>query len=180
MAEPIKTEEPAPTAETPAAPQPRRRAARTGASLSLNSIMQEKEDDAVADSSDAGVEVPALDDESAAKYWKVLCGQFPDKPRLANALANAKLSLSEEEGYQVLVFAVTNEAQKSWIASNLLHDIETRFRKISSNPKVRLVVDAVQFVAEKVIYTPEDKVRALMEERPEVIDLIKDFELDIR
>lgn len=151
-----------------------------GASLSLTSISQEKEEETVIEVHTDEADVPALTEESAASYWSVLSSQFPDKPRLANALASSKLTLSEEDGCQVVTFTVTNEAQKSWIAANLLHALELRFRKISSNHLVRLSVEAAEFVEEKVIYTAEDKVRDLIEKQPEVVELINDLDLDIR
>ena len=62
------------------------------------------------------------DDESLAARWKELAAETP-QPRLANALANAKLSIREEEGNKILEFSVTNEAQKRWIEEKMLHDL---------------------------------------------------------
>ena len=88
--------------------------------------------------------------------------------------------MKKEADCQHLTFLVTNEAQRDWIATTLLHELESRFRIISSCSSVRLSVEAVQYEEKKVIYTPEDKARALMESTPEVLDLIKDFDLDVK
>ena len=159
--------------------QPRRRAVKTGASLSLNSIIKEKEEveaDPVIENS--GKE---LDMETVRSCWKQLAEQLAvGKPRLFNALTNARLELKKEADCQCLTFLVTNEAQRNWIATTLLHELENRFRIISACSTVRLNVEAVQYEEKKVIYTPEDKARALMESTPEVLDLIKDFDLDVK
>ena len=159
--------------------QPRRRAVKTGASLSLNSIINEKEEVETAPVlENRGRE---LDMETVGSCWKQLAEQVAvGKPRLFNALTNARLELKKEADCQHLTFLVTNEAQRDWIATTLLHELESRFRIISSCSSVRLSVEAVQYEEKKVIYTPEDKARALMESTPEVLDLIKDFDLDVK
>ncbi|MBO4757963.1 MAG: DNA polymerase III subunit gamma/tau [Bacteroidales bacterium] len=162
----------------PVAEKKRRRPAKTGASLSLNSLMGEKEDTRV---ETAATEAPVaeLTDEEIAEKWKEMSGLYPNQPRLANTLANAKVEVSREDGMTV-TFVVTNDAQRAWIESNKLHELEGRFQKLLGRPGVRLLVAAAQFVDEKVIYTPEDKAKYLMENVPEVIDIISDLGLDIK
>ena len=162
----------------PVAEKKRRRPAKTGASLSLNSLMGEKEDTKV---ETAATEAPVaeLTDEEIAEKWKEMSGLYPNQPRLANTLANAKVEVSREDGMTV-TFVVTNDAQRAWIESNKLHELEGRFQKLLGRPGVRLLVAAAQFVDEKVIYTPEDKAKYLMENVPEVIDIISDLGLDIK
>ena len=182
--EPVEEAAPAPqpAAETPAEPEkkpaPRRRTPKTGASLSLNSLMNEKEDANV----EAAAAAPALEeltDEFIAGKWKEMAGLYPNQPRLANTLANAKVEISREDGLAV-TFVVTNDAQRAWIESNKLHELEGKFQKLLGRPGVKLLVTAAQFVEEKVIYTPEDKAKYLMENVPEVIDIISDLGLDIK
>ena len=174
--------QPQPAAETPAEPDkkpaPRRRATKTGASLSLNSLMNEKEDARV----EAAAAAPGqeeLTDGFIAEKWKEMAGLYPNQPRLANTLANAKVEISREDGLAV-TFVVTNDAQRAWIESNKLHELEGKFQKLLGRPGVKLLVTAAQFVEEKVIYTPEDKAKYLMENVPEVIDIISDLGLDIK
>jgi len=176
-----KPEEPKPEEPKPEEPKPapRRRTVKTGASLSLSSLMSEPEDakaEAAAASAPAAEE---LTDELIAAKWKDMAGLYPGQPRLANTLANAKVEVSREDGLTV-TFVVTNDAQRSWIESNKLHELEGRFQKILGRPGVKLRVAAAQFVEEKVIYTPEDKAKYLMENNPEVIDIISDLGLDLK
>jgi DNA polymerase-3 subunit gamma/tau len=172
--EPKKEQE----AEPAAKPAPRKRAAKTGASLSLGSLMSEPED-AKAEAAAAAPEAGELTDDFISEKWKDMAGLYPNQPRLANTLANAKTEISREDGVTV-TFIVTNDAQRTWIESNKLHELEGRFQKLLGRPGVKLRVAAAQFVEEKVIYTPEDKAKYLMENNPEVIDIISDLGLDLK
>ena len=162
----------------PVAEKKRRRPAKTGASLSLNSLMGEKEDTKV-ETASAEAPVAELTDEEIAEKWKEMPGLYPNQPRLANTLANANVEISRDDGLTV-TFVVTNDAQRAWIASNKLHELEGNLQKLLGRPGVKLLVAAAQFVEEKVIYTPEEKAKYLMENVPEVIDIISDLGLDIK
>ena len=163
-----------------AKPAPRRRAVKTGASLSLNSLMNEPDDPkAEAAATAAAVAADELTDELIAAKWKDLAGLYPNQPRLANTISNAKVDISREDGLTV-TFVVTNEAQRAWIESNKLHELEGRFQKLLGRGGVKLRVAAAQYTEGKVIYTPEDKAKFLMENNPEVIDIITDLGLDIK
>ena len=175
-AKPAPAEAPAPAAE--AKPAPRRRVPKTGASLSLNSLMSEKEDTKV-EAAAAATAPEELTDGLIAERWKDMAGLYPNQPRLANTLANAKVEVSREDGVTV-TFIVTNDAQRAWIESNKLHELEGKFQKLLGRPGVKLRVAAAQFKDEKVIYTPEDKAKYLMENVPEVIDIISDLGLDLK
>ena len=163
-----------------AKPAPRRRAVKTGASLSLNSLMNEPDDPkAEAAAAAAPVAADELTDELIAAKWKDLAELYPNQPRLANTISNAKVEITREDGLTV-TFVVTNEAQRAWIESNKLHELEGRFQKLLGRGGVKLRVAAAQYTEEKVIYTPEDKAKFLMENNPEVIDIITDLGLDIK
>ena len=173
-------EKPAPAAEVKAAPVPRRRAAKAGAALSLNSLMSDEEEVKVeaAVAAESGAE---LTDGRIAECWKSLAGFYPSSPRLANTIANAKISVERPEGEDIQVtFAVTNEAQRAWIESNKLHELEGHLQKVTGCTGIKLLVAAAQYEEEKVIYTPEDKAKYLMENEPEVIDIISDLGLDLK
>ncbi len=161
-----------------AKPAPRRRVAKTGASLSLNSLMNEPEEHK-AEADEAAPALEELTDGKIYEKWKEMPGLYPSQPRLANGLANAKVEISREDGVTV-TFIVTNDAQRSWIESHKLHELEGRFQKLLGVPGVKLRVAAAHFEEEKVIYTPEDKAKYLMENNPEVIDIISDLGLDIK
>ena len=162
-----------------AKPAPRRRAVKTGASLSLNSLIGEHEDGPKGETATDASAVAELTDEEIVGKWKEMAGLYPNQPRLANTLSNAKVEVSREDGLTV-TFVVTNDAQRAWIESNKLHELEGKFQKLLGRPGVKLLVTAAQYVEEKVIYTPEDKAKYLMENVPEVIDIISDLGLDIK
>ena len=162
-----------------AKPAPRRRAVKTGASLSLNSLMGEHEDGPKGEAAAEGSVSAELTDDEIVGKWKEMAGLYPNQPRLANTLSNAKVEVSREDGLTV-TFVVTNDAQRAWIESNKLHELEGKFQKLLGRPGVKLLVTAAQYVEEKVIYTPEDKAKYLMENVPEVIDIISDLGLDIK
>lgn len=180
--EPVKVSEPepVPAVEVKAAPAPRKRAAKGGAALSLNSLMSEPEE-IVVEAVSAAEPGAELTDERIAECWKSLAEFYPSSPRLANTIANAKISVERPEGSDIQVtFVVTNEAQRAWIESNKLHELEGHLQKVAACTGIKLLVAAAQYEEEKVIYTPEDKAKYLMENVPEVIDIISDLGLDLK
>ena len=172
--------QPAPVEAAPApqpAPKPRRRAAvNTG--LSLADIAKAESGQASADSDAAGAQ-PVPEDEAILAQWTELVKQNASRPRLANALANAKLAVEAQEEDKVLVFTVTNEAQKKWIAENLLRKLEGSFQQLLGSNKVRLRVEAAEFVEEEKIYLPSEQAKDLMSKNEEVKNLVIDLGLDV-
>jgi DNA polymerase-3 subunit gamma/tau len=172
--------QPAPAEVAPApqpAPRSRRRAAvNTG--LSLADIAKAESGQASADSDAAGAQ-PVPEDEAILAQWTELVKQNASRPRLANALANAKLAVEAQEEDKVLVFTVTNEAQKKWIAENLLRKLEGSFQQLLGSNKVRLRVEAAEFVEEEKIYLPSEQAKDLMSKNEEVKNLVIDLGLDV-
>ena len=160
--------------------KPRRRAAKTGAALSLTSMMEEPEVPVVEAVAVQEKKAVDLSDEEVLAKWKTLAGLYPGQPRLANTISSAKLEISREEGVLTVTFVVTNESQRSWIEAHKLHELEGHLQKALGMSGVQLLVTAVQYAEEKVIYTPEEKAKYLMENNPEVIDIISDLGLDIK
>ena len=173
---------PAPVAAPPAA---RRRPARTAASLSLGSLMS-GDDPAAGEIDDtpgkdaAAVPVEFPDDEAVHGAWAGLSESYSDKPRLANALNNAGLEISREDGRLTVVFSVTNEAQKKWIEERMLRELESRFGSMLHCSRLRLEA-AVSPEGEQpeVKYLPSEKAEDLMRQNDEVKNLVKDLSLDV-
>ena len=168
----------APAPEAPKAPRTRRKAVAGAASLSLSGIEREGDGPALAAGSDQAADAIPEDGDILAR-WPELAQQNASRPRLANALANAKLSITPDADGKTLTFTVTNEAQKNWIASNLLHSLEGAFQKLVGSGKVRLLVEAAQFVTEEKIYLPSEQAKDLMSKNEEVKNLVVDLELDV-
>lgn len=178
---------PAPAAAAPEAAQAaaRRRPARTAASLSLGSLMSgddpaagEIDDTPGKDAAAVPVELP--DDEAVHGAWAGLSESYSDKPRLANALNNAGLEISREDGRLTVVFSVTNEAQKKWIEERMLRELESRFGSMLHCSRLRLEA-AVSPEGEQpeVKYLPSEKAEDLMRQNDEVKNLVKDLSLDV-
>ena len=169
---------PSPAAPAPAPAEPRRRKnVKTGASLSLSSLMKEEEVDI--EPVETVVEEKLPDDGQLKSIWKEFALATP-QPRLANALANATISIRQEDGKKVIEFTVTNEAQKKWIEEQKLRDLEDRFCKLADSRKIRLMPAVAPVdVEENRIYMPGEKAEDLMSKNPEVRDLVIDLGLEI-
>ena len=177
---PAPQESPAPT---PAAPAParQRRTPKTGSALSMNAIMEEKEEKPV-EEAPAKAEAALPDDDTVRARWKDLTAKYNARPRLANALEKAELRMNEENGVKSVFFSVSNAAQKQWIEDKLLRDLETAFRDLLSCRKVNLHVDDIpeEEPAEKKPYMPEEKAKDLMDKHPEVRAFVADLGLDTK
>ena len=163
----------------PAAEQPQRRAraVRQTPSAASMKAMVEKETEAVTVvSSDA-----APSEELLKAKWPELAKEYASKPRMASMLATTTLKIAGDDTQRVVTFMVDNDAQKVWVESKLLHDLEGRFQRIVGSPKVLLRVDVTPAEEVKpVAYMPEDKAKELMAENDEVKNLVKDLGLDVK
>lgn len=155
----------------------RARSARPTASLSLKSMMEAAPEVAAA----AVEDTPLPEDELLIEKWPELAKQYEDKPRLASMLTTTTLTIEPSDSAKTVIFRVVNEAQKEWVESKLLHDLEGSYRKIVGSMKVYLRVSVTQDTVEhKKIYMPSEKAKELMSENDEVKNLVKDFGLDIK
>ena len=170
--------QPAPAPQAPAPRERRTRAARGAAGLSMKAMMDETPVETIAEVQEA----PAPSEDTIRTMWPKLAQQYNDKPRLASMLTSTTLTVSGNDDSKMVVFRVVNEAQKDWVESKLLHDLEGNFRKILGSLKVYLRVEVTpdDSPQEKKIYMPSEQAEALMAENAEVKSLIKDLELDIK
>lgn len=168
--------------QVPAA-APVKKTFKGAASLSLTSIMEEKENQARAKENikDDMMGAPVPEDSLIIEKWKDLASQYASQPRLSNAMTNAKLEISPDGNGKLLTFFVTNEAQQKWIREKKLREMEGRYQQLLSSSHIRLDVDVVPDTeSEEVIYMPEEKAKALIESNPQVKDFVIDLELDIK
>lgn len=161
------------------AEQPRERRTRSSrGGMSLKSVMDEPQ----ADTTSARADGAAPSDDAIKAKWPELAKLYSDKPRLASMLTTTTLDITEADGFKTVTFKVVNDAQKDWVESKLLHELEGNFRKVAGSAKVYLRVavapdDAPQ---EKKIYMPSDQAAELMKQNEQVKNLVKDLELDIK
>ena len=152
---------------------------RRAAGLSISGIVKEDNEKHAAPAAGSTEEAIPADDVILGK-WPELVGRYTSRPRLANALANARLELSDgPDGSRLLTVTVTNEAQRKWIADNLLRDLSRTFCGILGCNKVVLAIEAAEVVEEEKIYLPGEQAKDLMSRNEEVKNLVIDLELDI-
>lgn len=170
-------ESPAP-AET-SAPAPRRRAPKTGSALSMNAILEEKEE-----APQVEVEIPkevALPtDEAVLKRWEEMSAT-ETRPRLQSMLQSGKVELKEDNGVKIIDFFVLNEAQKKWMEEKVLRSMEETIRASLRCPRINIVISVVpEQEREKVLYMPEEQAKDLMDKNPEVRAFVSDLGLDTK
>ena len=163
-----------------AQPRERRaRASKVNAALSMKAMMTENQETAspVTSHNDQ-----APSDEEIRSKWPELAARYNDKPRLASMLTSTTIAITGDDESKTVTFRVVNEAQKDWVESKLLHDLEGNFRAIMKSMKVYLRVEVTpdDTPQEKKIYMPSDQAKELMANNDEVKSLVKDFELDIK
>ena len=156
----------------------RARAARGASSLSMKAVMEDRPQE----TSQVAKEAPAPSEKFLQTKWPELSKQFADKPRLASMLSSTTLTISGDDEFRTVVFRVVNEAQKDWVESKLLHELEGRFRVIVGSMKVYLRVEVAPDDApeQRKVYMPGDQAKELMAQNDEVKNLVKDLGLDIK
>ena len=161
------------------ASQVRRSRAARGASLSMKSVMESPKETV---STDQIKESPAPSDDVLKAKWPELAAQYGDKPRLASMLSTTTLTISGNDESKMVVFNVVNDAQKDWVESKLLHELEGRFRSIVGSMKVylRVAVMPDDTPQQKKIYMPSEQAKELMASNEEVKSLVQDLGLDIK
>ena len=185
--QPVTVAQPAPVSPSPVQPaaddtQPRERRTRAGrsaAALSMKAVMEGTQATA---SPLQNQENPVPSDEVLQAKWPELSQQYADKPRLASMLSSSTLKISGNDESKMVVFRVVNEAQKEWVETKLLHELEGRYRALVGCSKVYLRVEVVPDDAPKteVVYMPSEQAKRLMDSNPDVNSLVKDLGLEIR
>ena len=160
-------------------PRPRKRRAAASESLSLTSMMDTGTPEVKQQSSAKAGELPS--DETITGKWPELVAMYASKPRLANTLVSSKLAVLTEDDRKILVFNVLNQAQKDWVESKLLHELEGRFRALVGDARVSLRVDLIpEEERPQTVYMPSEKAKDLMSKNDQVRSLVSDFDLDVK
>lgn len=166
-------------AEDQPQPRPRKRRAAASESLSLTSMMDTGTSEVKQQSSAKAGELPS--EETITGKWPELVAMYASKPRLANTLASSKLAVLTEDDRKILVFNVLNQAQKDWVESKLLHELEGRFRALVGDARVSLRVDLIpEEERPQTVYMPSEKAKDLMSKNDQVRSLVSDFDLDVK
>ena len=174
-----------PVSAAPAAEeQPRERRQRSSrgaaAALTMKAVMDDKP---AVETVVETANVPLPSDESLKAKWPGLAQMYAAKqPRLASMLSSSALTITSDGEYKTVVFRVVNEAQKAWVESKLLHDLEGNYRRLTGSMKIYLRVEITpeEAVQEKVAYMPSDQAKELMAKNDQVKSLVQDLGLDIK
>ena len=157
----------------------RTRASRAGAALSMKAMME-----STPSGEDAAPKqtAPVPSDEHLKAKWPELADCYKDKPRLASMLKSTSLDIETGDDAKTVIFRVVNDAQKDWVESKLLHELEGNYRRIIGSMKVylRVAVTPDDSPEQKKIYMPSEQAKELMAQNEEVKSLVKDLELDIK
>jgi chromosomal replication initiation ATPase DnaA len=127
-------------------------------------------------------EAPVPADEVLKMKWPELAECYNDKPRLASMLKSTSLDIEAGEDAKTVIFRVVNDAQKDWVESKLLHELEGNYRRIVGSMKIylRVAVTPDNSPEQKKIYMPSEQAKELMAQNEEVKNLVKALELDIK
>ena len=124
---------------------------------------------------DSGV-IPS-DETIRSKWANDLADMYSSRARLASTIRSAELRIEAGEDGKTVVFLVQNEAQRDWIETNQLHQMEGNFRQILASSKIYLKVEAAE-VIQTTIYTSDEKTKAVASENPDVAELVRTFGLE--
>ncbi len=181
---PAPAPEPAPAEapKQPARPQPA--AKLPGLSLK-NLISQAEQQSTTGTATDAA----ALTDEpltfeSMMNAWQTLADREKSSGRSSLATAMLHRSPGIDIETAVLTFFVSNSAQQEWIREKALSRMEAALRKELRNNKVKINVQIYESPAgqhkDSTPYMPTDKAKFLVAKQPELNELVKDLELDVK
>lgn len=181
---PAPAPEPAPAEapKQPARPQPA--AKLPGLSLK-NLISQAEQQSTTGTATDAA----ALTDEpltfeSMMNAWQTLADREKSSGRSSLATAMLHRSPGIDIETAVLTFFVSNSAQQEWIREKALSRMEAALRKELRNNKVKINVQIYESPAgqhkESTPYMPTDKAKFLVAKQPELNELVRDLELDVK
>ena len=169
-----------PAVETAEQPRERRaRAARAASGLSMKSVMTEEQKP---QEHVVPKEAPAPSEEEIRQKWPELALRYKHLDRLCSMLNTTTLSFRDDGDFKTVIFRVVNEAQKTWVETKMLHDLEGNLRAIMKSMKIYLRVEVTpdDTVHNTDPYMPGDKAAHLMKTNDEVNELVKDLGLDIK
>lgn len=159
----------------------RARISRSGAAtISMKAVMDSPAAESKPAEGNATDAIPS--DDEIRMLWQRLADTYSDKPRLFSMLKSAELEIEEKEDGKTITFRVMNQAQKDWVESKLLHDLEGRFRKLALCVRlflrVSLAPDDPQ--APRQAYMPGEQAKELISNNEQVKNLVQDLGLDIK
>lgn len=121
--------------------------------------------------------------ESMMNAWQALADREKTSGRSSLATAMLHHSPGIDLDTCTITFFVSNGAQRDWILEKARTRMEAALRQELHNRKVKIDVQIYESASgqkESVPYMPEDKARFLASRQPELNELVKDLELDVK
>ena len=152
--------------------------------LSLKNLMNKAErQESAGNSETASRQDEPLTFESIMDAWQELAGKEATAGRRAMSTAMLLHSPGIDIEKATLTFFVSNAAQQGWIRENVLSRFEATLRKELNNKTIK--IDVQLYESEDggkaaTPYMPTDKARFLVEKKPELNELVKDLDLDVK
>lgn len=158
-----------------------RRHSTKGSAVSLSAVKEADQAQNVAEEVLAAQDAPIPEDEDIKAGWNKLIQGYQSRPRLLVTLQGAKLEIKATEDHKDVTFFVINTAQRDWIREKLLREMEAKLQSLVLSAKLRLSVETLpEDEVERKVYTPEEQARDLRGKNPEVDNLIKTLDLEVR
>lgn len=111
--------------------------------------------------------------------WQKLAQDKSNPPRLASAVTKMNPHILDDG--TTIEFFVENATQKSWMEKNKLFQYMTFLRKELSNSKIQLSIKIKEIPKEeRKLYMPQEKAEYLLKNNPELVNLSKDLDLEIK
>ncbi len=127
----------------------------------------------------SGPKTESFTPDELKNVWQKMVDSEKAMPRLANALSNCTPKLNDDFSIH---FTVSNESQKSWIEKNCITRLNSFLRSNLNNDNAKLIIDVAEELpeTEKKLYMPDEKAKFLLQNNPELNELKKDLDLDIK
>lgn len=164
-------------AEPEQQPAPQRPKAVAGG-LSIKNIMKQAQSTPKAAEQEVVNAMEPVTIEKLNAVWGKMADTQSQYPRLATAIRQTAPELRDDT---TVVFKVGNSAQQSWIEKNSLPVLTGFLQRELKNGDVKLVVEVIEVAQqERKPYTPYEKADRLRKNYPELVNLEKDLDLDIK
>ena len=175
----------APAAEAPVAqmqaPAPEKPASpikKAAGGISISSIIKKAQNTPKTSQQEVITAHEAVTMERLKAAWEKMAESQNQYPRLATAIKQTAPILREDG--TTVVFKVGNSAQQSWIEKNSLPQLIGFLQKELNNADVKLLVEVVEVTQQKKVpYTVYEKADQMKRTHPEVVEIVKDLDLDI-
>lgn len=129
--------------------------------------------------SNAVKEDKSITKEALLEAWKRMGDSQTAYPRLGTAIKQSEPVLEDDN--VTIIFNVSNSAQKVWIEKNSILSLTKFLQDELDNRNLKLLVKVKEVVEqEKKLYMPHEKAEFLLKNNPELRELHKELDLDIK